>query len=297
MSVLKTTVRKKVILIDLNQTMLSNLMSQLGNHTNAQVEENMFRHMVLNAIRSYKQKFGSEYGEMIIACDNTNYWRKKIFPYYKANRKKAIAASEMNWKDIFECMNKIRAELKEFFPYRVIDVDSAEADDIIGTLVFEFGLNINTGEKILILSGDKDFIQLHTYANVKQFDPVRKKWITNDQPETYLKEHIMKGDASDGIPNILSSDNCFVVGERQRPLTKKKIDIYLKMNPLNFGNTVIERNYSRNAQLIDLNNIPKEIKEKVMEQYKNQEGRDRSKLINYFMVHKLKNLTEYISEF
>jgi len=286
-----------VILIDLNQTMLSNLMSQLGNHTNAQVEENMFRHMVLNAIRSYKQKFGSEYGEMIIACDNTNYWRKKIFPYYKANRKKAIAASEMNWKDIFECMNKIRAELKEFFPYRVIDVDSAEADDIIGTLVFEFGLNINTGEKILILSGDKDFIQLHTYANVKQFDPVRKKWITNDQPETYLKEHIMKGDASDGIPNILSSDNCFVVGERQRPLTKKKIDIYLKMNPLNFGNTVIERNYSRNAQLIDLNNIPKEIKEKVMEQYKNQEGRDRSKLINYFMVHKLKNLTEYISEF
>lgn len=286
-----------MILIDLNQTMLSNLMSQLGNHTNAQVEENMFRHMVLNAIRSYKQKFGSEYGEMIIACDNTNYWRKKIFPYYKANRKKAIAASEMNWKDIFECMNKIRAELKEFFPYRVIDVDSAEADDIIGTLVFEFGLNINTGEKILILSGDKDFIQLHTYANVKQFDPVRKKWITNDQPETYLKEHIMKGDASDGIPNILSSDNCFVVGERQRPLTKKKIDIYLKMNPLNFGNTVIERNYSRNAQLIDLNNIPKEIKEKVMEQYKNQEGRDRSKLINYFMVHKLKNLTEYISEF
>lgn len=297
MSILKMTVRNTVILIDLNQTMLSNLMAQLGNHTNAHVEENMFRHMVLNAIRSYKQKFSSEYGEMIIACDNSNYWRKQIFPYYKANRKKAIAASEMNWKDIFECMGKIRAELKEFFPYRVIDVDSAEADDIIATLVFEFGLNINTGEKILILSGDKDFIQLHTYANVKQYDPVRKKWIYHDDPETYLKEHIMKGDVGDGIPNMLSPDNCFVIGERQRPLTKKKIEVYLKMDSNNFGNTVIERNYFRNAQLIDFNNIPKEIKEKVMEQYNTQTGRDRNKLMNYFISHKLKNLVEYLSEF
>jgi len=286
-----------VIIVDLNQVMLSNLMAQLGNHTNAHVEENMVRHMVLNAIRSYKQKFGNEYGELIIACDNTNYWRKKIFPYYKANRKKAIADSEMNWKEIFDCMNKIRAELKEFFPYRVIDVDSAEADDIIGTLVSEFGLSINTGEKILILSGDKDFIQLHVYANVKQYDPVRKKWITHDNPGVYLKEHIMKGDVGDGVPNILSSDNCFVIGERQRPLTKKKIDTFMKLIPNNFGNTMVERNYSRNSQLIDLSNIPKEIKENVMQQYRAQEGRDRSKLMNYFIVNKLKNLTEYISEF
>lgn len=286
-----------MIIVDLNQVMLSNLMAQLGNHTNAHVEENMVRHMVLNAIRSYKQKFGNEYGELIIACDNTNYWRKKIFPYYKANRKKAIADSEMNWKEIFDCMNKIRAELKEFFPYRVIDVDSAEADDIIGTLVSEFGLSINTGEKILILSGDKDFIQLHVYANVKQYDPVRKKWITHDNPGVYLKEHIMKGDVGDGVPNILSSDNCFVIGERQRPLTKKKIDTFMKLIPNNFGNTMVERNYSRNSQLIDLSNIPKEIKENVMQQYRAQEGRDRSKLMNYFIVNKLKNLTEYISEF
>lgn len=286
-----------MIIVDLNQVMLSNLMVQLGNHTNAQVEEGMVRHMVLNAIRSYKQKFSAEYGELIIACDNTNYWRKQKFPYYKANRKKAIAESEMNWRSIFECMNKIRSELKEYFPYRVIDVESAEADDIIATLVSEFGLSINTGEKILILSGDKDFIQLHVYANVKQYDPVRKKWISHDNPEIYLKEHIMKGDVSDGIPNMLSSDNCFVVGERQKPLTKKKIDTYLKLDPLNFGNTMIERNYFRNAELIDLNNIPKEIKQKVMDQYHEQVGRDRSKLMNYFIVNKLRNLTEYISEF
>ena len=285
-----------MIIVDLNQVMLSNLMMQLGNHLNAQVEEAMVRHMVLNAIRSYKQKFGSDYGELVIACDNTNYWRKQIFPYYKANRKKAISESELNWKDIFECMNNIRSELKEFFPYRVLDVESAEADDIIGTLVREFGSELNTGEKILILSGDKDFIQLHVYSNVSQYDPVRKKWIKHDDPERFLHEHILKGDAGDGVPNVLSSDNCFVIGERQKPLTAKKIESILSTN-LDDMDSTLSRNYHRNATLIDLSFTPEHIQRKIFEQYESQTGKDRSKLLNYFIVNKLKNLTEHISEF
>lgn len=285
-----------MIIVDLNQVMLSNLLMQLGNHTNAQVEENMVRHMILNSLRSYRTKFADEFGEMIIACDNTNYWRKTIFPYYKANRKKNIEASELNWKSIFECMNKIRAELKEYFPYRVIDVESAEADDIIATLVSNFGSELNTGEKILILSGDKDFIQLHVYPNVKQYDPTRKKWINHDDPERFLHEHILKGDAGDGIPNVLSPDNVFVVGERQRPLTAKKLEKIMGTN-LEEMDTNVARNYSRNANLIDLSFTPDFIREKVMEQYNAQEGRDRSKLLNYFIVNKLKNLTDHLSEF
>jgi len=152
-----------MIIMDFSQVMLSNIMVQLGNHTNAEIEESMCRHMVLNSIRSYKTKFGEEYGELVIACDNKNYWRRQLFPYYKANRKKNQEASEINWKAIFECLNKIRSELKEVFPFRVIDIESAEADDIIGALCREFG---NTNQKILILSGDKDFIQLQRYINV-----------------------------------------------------------------------------------------------------------------------------------
>lgn len=285
-----------MIIVDLNQVMLSNLLMQLGNHTNAQLEENMVRHMILNSLRSYRVKFKDEYGEMIIACDNTNYWRKKLFPYYKANRKKNIEASELDWKSVFECMNKIRSELKEYFPYRIIDIESAEADDIIGTLVNEFGSSLNTGEKILILSGDKDFIQLQTFANVKQYDPTRKKWISHDDPSRFLKEHIMKGDSGDGVPNILSSDNCFVIGERQRPLTAKRIEKYLVMDPKDME-TSVSRNYFRNAQLIDLSFTPSEIREKVIEEYNSQNNRDRSKLLNYFIANKLKNLTEYISDF
>jgi len=279
-----------LIIVDLSQVMLSNLMMQLGNHTNAQVEENMIRHMVLNSLRSYKSKFGDEYGEMIIACDNTNYWRKQAFPYYKANRKKNRLASELDWKSIFECMNKIRAELKEFFPYRVIDVESAEADDIIGTLVREFD------DKILILSGDKDFVQLHNRNNIKQYDPTRKKWLSHNDPQKFLKEHILKGDSGDGVPNVLSADNCFVVGDRQKPLTSKKFDHYMNLDPSKYD-SMVARNYQRNKELIDLNFTPEEIRSKVIEQYNNQNNKDKSKLMNYFISNKLKNLMENIGDF
>lgn len=284
-----------MIIVDLNQVMLSNLLMQLGNHTNAQIEENMVRHMILNSLRSYRTKFFSDYGELVIACDNTNYWRRKVFPYYKANRKKAQEKSDLDWKAVFECLNKIRAELKEFFPYKVIDIESAEADDVIGSLVHEYGSEMNAGEPILILSGDKDFIQLHKYANVKQYDPTRKKWISHNDPDQYLREHILKGDSSDGVPNVLSSDNCFVLGERQRPLTAKKLDHYLKVKPTEME-TNIARNYFRNDQLINLDHTPEEIRVKVLDEYNNQK-KDRSKLLNYFIANKLRNLTESIGDF
>jgi hypothetical protein len=281
-----------VIIVDLNQVMISNLMMQLGTHTNAKIEENMVRHMILNSIRSYKVKFGAEFGELVIASDNTNYWRKQMFPYYKANRKKNQQNSDLDWHAIFETLNKIRQELKDFFPYRVIDIEAAEADDVIGTLVRTFSKD----EPMLILSGDKDFIQLHIWPNVKQYDPVRKRWITHNNPEQYLKEQILKGDSGDGVPNVLSSDNCFVVGERQRPLTARKMEKILSTPPEDMEREVA-RNYIRNAMLIDLSNTPDTIKEKVIVSYNAQNNKDRSKLMNYFIANRLKNLTESIGEF
>jgi hypothetical protein len=281
-----------MILLDFNQVMISNLMMQIGNHTNIPIEEGLFRHMVINSLRSYKQKFGTEYGEMVIACDDKNYWRKQIFPYYKANRKKNREDSELNWTQIFEIFNKVKAEIKENFPYPVIQVDSAEADDIIASLV----KTTNDQHKILILSGDKDFIQLHMHSNVKQYDPVRKKWINHDNPERYLVEHVLKGDAGDGIPNVLSDDDTFVTDKRQRPLTQKKINkIY------NDGAVLLDaatdRNFMRNKQLVDLSLVPESIKNEVLNKYQSEQGKDRSKLFNYFIEHKLKLLMENIGEF
>jgi hypothetical protein len=278
-----------MIIIDFNQVMISNLMMQLGNHTNIPVDEGLFRHMVLNSLRSYKQQFGNKYGDMVIACDDRNYWRKQSFPYYKANRKKTRDASEINWTHVFEVFNKIKSELREFFPYRVIQIETAEADDIIATLAQREDFR----EEILILSGDKDYIQLHKYSYIKQYDPTRKKWIAHNDPQRYLFEHICKGDSSDGIPNILSDGDSFVSGKRQKPLTQKKIDELYN----DFSNQKYAISFERNKQLIDLTMIPEYIKNQVMTKYDEEAGKDRSKIFNYFIKYKLKNLMENVGEF
>ena len=274
--------------------MISNLMMQLGNHTNTEVEEDLLRHMILNSIRSYNMKFKNEYGAMIIACDDRNFWRRDIFPYYKANRKKSREKSELNWTQIFDALHKIRDELKAFFPYRVVQVDGAEADDIIGTLAMNFG---DTNEKILILSGDKDFVQLQRYNNVKQFDPVQKKFRTTNDPDRFIKEHIMRGDVGDGVPNFLSTDNCLVVGERQKPVASKKLDVWVHLKPEEFCDDRMLRGYRRNQQLVDLSFIPLNIQENILAEYEAQAGKDRKNLFNYFIEKKLKNLIESINEF
>lgn len=284
--------------------MVSNLMMQLGNHTDAKIEEGLVRHMVLNAIRSYKQKFGEEYGEIIIACDDKNYWRRKIYPYYKANRKKAREESDIDWTSIFECFNKIRDELKEYFPYRVLKVDTAEADDIIGTLAQQYGSYLVGHDtiKILIMSGDKDFIQLQKFANVKQYDPVRKKFISHKNPELYLKEHIMRGDTGDGVPNFLSPDDVFVTKGRQKPIRQTNLDKWVNQSPETFGDIeligdTMVRGYKRNESLIDLSKIPSDIYNMVVTQYHEQKDKKRGDLLNYFIKFKLKNLMPLIGEF
>lgn len=284
-----------MIILDLNQVMISNLMVQLGNHTNAEVEEDILRHMILNSIRMYRQKFKAEYGDLVIACDDKNYWRRKVYPYYKANRKKARDKSEMDWTKIFEALNKIRSELKEIFPYPTIQVDTAEADDVIATLCERYSLHPT--EKVLILSGDKDFNQLQKYKNVEQFDPVRKKWIRADDPYKYVQEHIMRGDTGDGIPNFLSDDDTFVSSKRQKPLTQKKIDAYVGRPPEEFCDDTMLRNYKRNQQLVDFAYIPSEIKERILDELSAQSGKRRDKLFNYFIQNKLKNLMEVIGDF
>jgi hypothetical protein len=283
-----------MIIMDLSQVMISNLMIQLGNHTNADIEEDLLRHMVLNSVRAYNVKFKNEFGEMIIACDAGNNWRRQIFPYYKANRRKNREKSEINWTSVFESLNKVRDELKDYFPYRVIRVDGAEADDIIGTLAQTYG---NTNEKILILSGDKDFVQLQAYMNVQQFDPVQKKWRKTNDVDRFMKEHIIRGDAGDGVPNFLSADDTFVVGARQKPISQKKLDQWLDADPKEFCDEKMLRGYLRNQQLVDLNFIPPDIKKEVLVQYEQQAGKGRDKLFNYFIEHRLKLLLESVNEF
>lgn len=282
------------ILLDFNQICISNLMANIGNHKNIPIDENILRHMILNSIRAYKAKFSTEFGEMIICADDKNYWRRQLFPYYKASRRKAREQSELDWNAIFTALNKIREELKTFFPYRVLQIDTAEADDIIGTICHMKGTPMNSGDPILILSSDKDYIQLQVYGNVRQFDPIRKKFISHSNPKQYLIEHILKGDTGDGIPNVLSPDNCLVIGERQKAMTQKRID---ELTNGSIADKTVARNFSRNEQLVNLAMVPAHIKEQIAERFNEPNTKDRSHLFNYFIENRLKNLLDDIGDF
>lgn len=282
--------------MDFNQVILASLFQAVGNHTNIDIDENVIRHMFLNSVRMNRKKFHNDYGEIIICADGKNTWRREAYPYYKANRKKTRDKSDLDWNKVFNIMNIIRDEMREFFPYKVIHIDHCEADDIIGTIIHNEGTEMNTGaEKYLVLSADKDFIQLQTYANVDQYDPIRKRWLSDANPTQFLEEHIIKGDSGDGVPNILSPDNCLAVGERQKPMTQKRMALY-KGTSENMDEETIAR-YNRNKKMIDLKEVPQNYKDMIMAEYTQEEAVGRSKLFNFFITKKLKNLVSDIQDF
>ena len=286
-----------MILVDYSQIAIANIMQSARQGVN----EDMVRHMILNTLRMYRNKFSDEYGELVLCCDNSNNWRKEIFEHYKAPRKVQREKSDFDWNNLFTILNNIRRELQETFPYKMVYIDHAEADDIIATLVLnrEEKLNgvVSEQEPILILSSDKDFVQLQRFENVKQYSPLKKKFLNTDNPETFLREHILKGDSSDGIPNFLSADDTFVSEKRQKPLSKKKLSVWAELDPEHFFEGEMLRNYQRNEMLIDLTRVPANLQEQIMSSYHEQPTNGRSKLFNYFVKHKLKNLMENISEF
>lgn len=282
-----------MILIDLNQVLLSGLMAQIGGQKNIKLEESLVRHMVLNILRSHVKQFRGEYGEVVLCCDNKKYWRKDVFPFYKAGRKKTREKSDLDWHLIFDILGNLKRELRDNFPYKVIDVEGAEADDIIGTLTPLY----SGSEKVLILSSDGDFLQLQQYKNVKQYNPTQKKFVKSADPLLELKEKIISGDKGDGIPNVLSPADCFVRDMRQKPITKNKMEQMLNESYSDWKDEEAKVGYSRNQMLIDLRNIPDEIKNSIIDTYNNTKPSPRSKLINYFMEKKLKNLMDVIEEF
>ena len=277
-----------MILLDYSQIALANIIVQKID------DEELIRHMILNSIRMYNKKYRDEYGQMVICCDGFNTWRKEYFPEYKANRKKSRNASDLNWENIFLFLNQIREEIKENLPYKVLHLDGVEADDIIGTLTYqtqEFGMH----EPVMIISSDKDFIQLHKFKNVKQYSPALKRMVEEKHPRQYLFEHVCRGDSGDGIPNVLSPDNSFTDGIKQTPLRKTVIDFWME-NEKNMPQEVL-RNYQRNSTLIDLSKIPEDIYSNIVQEYNSQKPAMKMKVLNYLIKKRCKNLIEVVEEF
>lgn len=273
--------------------------------------KNLIRHVTLSTLKSYKKKYGKEYGEMVIACDGRKYWRKEYFEHYKASRKKNRDASDLDWKLIFDTLSEMRQDLADNFPYRVVHVDRAEADDIIAVLTEWVQTNdliveglMEEPQKVLILSSDKDFKQLQlapfSSGNVRQWAPMQKKYITASKKEImdFTIEHIVKGDAGDGIPNILSKDDVFVTGERQKPVSAKRLAEFLEKGHDACRNDEEKRNWQRNAILVAFDNIPKDVKESIVETYlSNKPKGDKMSVYNYLVKHRCRLLLEEVEDF
>ena len=283
-----------MILLDFSNIIVGSIMVASRIPDEERFSEDFIRHLVLNSVRSYRKKYTDKYGEMVICTDYLSSWRKVAFPLYKAHRKvqrdKQDKEKGMDWSALFETIARITDELKTHFPYKVIQVPHAEGDDVIAVLAK------HSKEPCLIVSSDKDFNQLYKYKTIRQYSPIRGKMLKGIDADAYLKEHIIRGDKGDGIPNILSADDCIVSGERQKPITKKKVAVWLKKEREEFDN-IMMHGWDRNQELIDFEFIPPPIVLEIMEQYNGQTPPNRSGLLNYFVKNRLKMLIEHIGDF
>lgn len=297
-----------MILVDYSQVALANILSFKYELRGSDAEVvNLIRHTVLSTLKFYKKKYGKEYGELVICADGRKYWRRDFFEYYKAGRKKARDNSDLNWTLIFDTLSMLRDELKENFPYKVIHVDRAEADDIIAVLAKYSQENelvteglMEEPQKVLILSSDGDFFQLQKYPNVSQWSPMQKKYIKVNAKELHEKKiiHIVKA-GDDGIPNILSPDDIFMQeGVRQKPISSKRLAEFMEKGFDACQNETERRNWHRNVKLIDFDCIPEDIENTILQEYINSKPvNDKMKIMTYLANNRCKLLLEELEEF
>jgi hypothetical protein len=301
-----------MILVDYSQVALAAILTFQRELKGTESEvKNLIRHVTLSTLKSYKKKYAKEYGEMIICCDGRKYWRRDYFEHYKASRKKNREASDLDWHLIFDTLNEMRQDIAQHFPWRVIHVDRAEADDIIAVMtewcqdnnLLQEGL-VEEAQKVLILSSDKDFKQLQlapfSSGNVRQWSPMQKKYIEASKKEImdFTIEHIVKGDTGDGIPNILSKDDVFVVGDRQKPVSAKRLAEFIEKGIDACKTDEEKRNWQRNATLVAFDNIPEDVRESIISTYiSNKPKGDKMSVMSYLMEHRCSLLLNEIEDF
>ena len=296
-----------MILVDYSQTALSAILSfQRELKGNDADVVNLIRHVILSSLQNIKKKHDREYGQLVICADGRDYWRRDIFPHYKAGRKKTRDASGLPWTLIFDTMSSIRDDLQENFPYKVLHYDRAEADDIIAVLckwtqdndLIQEGLE-ESSQKVLIISSDHDFKQLHRFPNVRQWSPKIKKLLVTESDYMHVGhiQHIVKA-SDDGIPNILSADDVFVIGERQKVVSAKRLAEFVE-HGYNGCKTDDERkNWHRNIQLVDFQFIPEDVSSEIINKYINTNVvNDKMKIMNYLIKNRCRLLLDNIEGF
>lgn len=296
-----------MILLDYSQICIASVMQfqkdlQVGSSNPEAV--NIIRHAILSGIKMYKKQF-RQYGQLVICCDGGNYWRKEKFPPYKACRKTMRDQSSLDWGLIFNTMDEIREDLILHFPYKVLRVPRAEADDVIATMCLYTQTHETTDhgmfedkQDVMIVSGDFDFKQLHKFDNVKQWSPIKKKKVVSDNPARDLLEKVLTGDSGDGVPNICSRDDIFITEGRQTPFRKNRIDDFAQLGKGACRDDVERHGWDRNVRLVDLTQIPEDIQDSIVSQYESYIVKgDKMSVFNYLVSKRCRMLLNEIEEF
>lgn len=273
-----TVQRQGVCILDVSGMAVSAAMAQKAELGEDVVSLGFLRHMILMSLLSNRRRFKSEYPELVLACDAPNNWRKIAHLFYKAHRQALKDADSFDWDTYFVNFNIIKDEIRAIFPFKMIQVDGAEGDDIVGVLS-----NHLTDKKILIHGKDKDFHQCCANPNVKLWNPMTQKLSVDDNPKYNIFAKCCRGDAGDGVPNILSPTNSFTDKIRQKQLRETKIQEYFTSGIADFE---IKSRFDTNQKLIDFNYIPDDLKKQIIAAYADAKSVCKPQLIQQYLMQK-----------
>lgn len=304
-----------MIIVDLSQVLIGTVhlhAKDIARFNNGD-SSGLIKHLLLNTLLSYKKKYGEKYGNVILAADSKSYWRKSIFPAYKGHRARMRDASDFDWDLIFKIINELKDDIRENFTFKLLEIDGAEADDIIAVLcewsqendLARDGLFDSEPQPVLIVSSDGDFISLQKYSNVSQFSPLSGKFV---KPKTNAREHliekIVRGDGGDNIPNMFTPDDWAIKrisGEetyRAKNVKPERLQDFLNRGYDACVNDTERAGYERNKMLIDFECIPLQLKETIINSFVNYKmNGSKNKIMNYLIKNRLKNLIQDLGAF
>lgn len=303
------------ILVDLSQIVMSGVITQLADDLERpNVEaDSLIKHMVYTMLLGLKQKFGKEYGEMILCADSNKYWRREYFQWYKGHRKHAKEKAKIDWKVVYAALDALIVDLSEYFPYKVIEVENCEADDIIACLTHyyqeneldEGGLFGGSPKRIMICSSDGDFIQLQKYSNVAQWNNQHKKMVSSSNPKRDLLEKIASGDSGDNIPNVITENvwsqhraENLEVKLRATPMKSARLEEFSELGEKACKTDEERANYARNDMLINFDNIPSHVYDSIINTYATYKKKgNTTKLMSYFTKNRMKVLFGDVASF
>lgn len=291
---------KKVVLLDFSNIAwatfhMNNKISKDKSLTPKQIKQH-WKYLMLNGIQKVKVKHRPN--ELVICFDSYS-WRKKFFPFYKARREMAKKKSGIDKTAFKESIDEIYADLIKYFPFKVVRVEWAEADDVIAALAKHIS---DRGDQIIIASRDKDFKQLLT-SDIRLYDTVEGKFIKCEHPKTYLIKHVLMGDSGDDVPNVRSDDDVFITeGKRQKNCGAKGVE---KMLADGLEETIKKEgllaNFRRNKKLIRLtkSTIPGRVWNGAIDCYESQEAKKGNYMLlaEYFGNNRMRRLQKSIDKF